>query len=67
MAQELRTKIPRTRQESIKLLGELIEDFRVAMLTSMGENGALRSRPMVTDKPFENGVHEVIALSPTNQ
>ncbi len=48
MEKEQRTKTPRTRQESIKLLGELIEDFRVAMLTSMDENGALRSRPMAT-------------------
>lgn len=48
MEKEQRTKTPRTRQESIKLLGELIEDFRVAMLTSVDEKGALRSRPMVT-------------------
>lgn len=48
MAKVLRTKITRTRQQSIKLLGELIEDFRVAMLTSMDKNGALRSRPMIT-------------------
>jgi general stress protein 26 len=35
-------------QESVKRLGRLIEDFRVAMLTTKDETGALHSRPMLT-------------------
>jgi len=38
------------RQADIKRLGELIEDIRIAMLTTVDDNGALRSRPMATQE-----------------
>ncbi len=38
-----------TREESIKKLGEMIEDIDFAMLTTM-DGGKLRSRPMSTQK-----------------
>ena len=36
------------RQESIERLEQLIEGFQVAMLTTIDEEGRLRSRPMMT-------------------
>jgi general stress protein 26 len=36
------------RSESIARLRDLIKDIRVAMLTTVGSDGALRSRPMMT-------------------
>lgn len=38
------------RQENIKKLHELIEDIKVAMLTTVEDDGTLRSRPMVTQQ-----------------
>ncbi|MEO7908344.1 MAG: pyridoxamine 5'-phosphate oxidase family protein [Roseiflexaceae bacterium] len=38
------------RNASIKKLGELIEDFGIAMLTTIDDDGALRSRPMGTQQ-----------------
>jgi general stress protein 26 len=34
------------RQQQFRKLGEMIKDIRVAMLTTMDEDGSLRSRPM---------------------
>ena len=34
------------RQQQLKKLGELIKDIRIAMLTTIDEDGSLRSRPM---------------------
>lgn len=42
------------RQENIKKLRELIKDIKVAMLTTVEDDGTLRSRPMVTQQ-FEFG------------
>lgn len=36
------------RQESIRRLGNMLEAFRVAMLTTVAEDGSLHSRPMAT-------------------
>ena len=44
-----------TRQESIKKLGEMIEDIDFAMLTTIDTNGVLRSRPMSTQKAEFDG------------
>jgi general stress protein 26 len=38
----------RTAKEDIKKLRKLIKDIRVAMLTTVAQDGALRSRPMAT-------------------
>jgi len=35
-------------QDDIKKLGELIDDIDIAMLTTVDDDGTLRSRPMVT-------------------
>lgn len=42
------------RQADIKKLAELIKDIRIAMLTTVDENGALRSRPMATQEMEED-------------
>ena len=43
-----------TGQERIAKLGALIKDIRVAMLTTVEEDGSLRSRPMATQTtPFD--------------
>ncbi len=43
-----------TRDENIQKLAELIKDVRIAMLTTLDEDGTLRSRPMATQKtPFD--------------
>lgn len=39
-----------TQQEAIKKLAELIKDIDIAMLTTVDEDGALRSRPMGTQQ-----------------
>ena len=51
----LRTRRPTTmevqndpRTEDIKKIGEFIKDIRMAMLTTVDENGQLQSRPMAT-------------------
>ena len=38
----------RTAKEDIKRLRKLIRDIRIAMLTTVAQDGALRSRPMAT-------------------
>ncbi len=38
------------RDESIKKLRELIKDIKFAMLTTAGDDGSLRSRPMATQQ-----------------
>lgn len=38
------------RNESIKKLGEMIKDIKVAMLTTVDDDGSLRSRPMMTQQ-----------------
>ena len=38
------------RAAAIKKLGELIEDIKIAMLTTVEEDGSLRSRPMGTQQ-----------------
>jgi general stress protein 26 len=43
-----------TRQEGIERLRELIKDIDFAMMTTVDEDGSLRSRPMSTQKePFD--------------
>jgi general stress protein 26 len=44
-----------THQESVKKLGELIKDVRVAMLTTIEPDGCLRSRPMATQSTEFDG------------
>lgn len=44
-----------TQQDSVRKLGELIHDVRVAMLTTVEPDGHLRSRPMATQKMDFNG------------
>ena len=39
---------PMTHQEAVKKLGELVKDIRMAMLTTVHEDGTLHSRPMAT-------------------
>lgn len=39
-----------TQQEAIRKLAELIKDIDIAMLTTVDEDGALRSRPMGTQQ-----------------
>jgi general stress protein 26 len=42
------------KSESIARLGELIKDIRIAMLTTVDDDGGLRSRPMATqDEQFD--------------
>lgn len=38
------------RNEHIKKLGELITDIKFAMLTTVEQDGSLRSRPMATQQ-----------------
>jgi general stress protein 26 len=44
-----------SREEKLKKLNELIKDVRVAMLTTVDENGLLRSRPMATQNAEFDG------------
>lgn len=44
-----------SREENIKKLNELVKDVQMAMLTTVDENGLLRSRPMATQKAEFNG------------
>jgi len=39
-----------THQEGVKKLAELIKDIDIAMLTTVDEDGTLRSRPMSTQE-----------------
>ena len=43
------------RNESIKKLGELIKDIKVAMMTTVDTDGSLRSRPMMTQQEEFDG------------
>lgn len=43
------------RNEEIKKLGEMIEDIDFAMMTTVEEDGTLRSRPMSTQRVEFNG------------
>lgn len=45
----------KTHDESVAKLGELIKDVRVAMLTTVEDDGSLRSRPMATQGGEFNG------------
>lgn len=40
----------RAHERDVKKLGEMIRDVRIAMLTTVDEDGSLRSRPMATQK-----------------
>jgi general stress protein 26 len=43
-----------TQQDEIKKLGELIKDVKIAMLTTVDQDGSLHSRPMATQQtPFD--------------
>jgi general stress protein 26 len=42
-------------RDDVKKLGELIKDIKVAMLTTMEEDGTLRSRPMMTQQAEFDG------------
>jgi general stress protein 26 len=44
-----------TRSDDVKKLAELIKDIRIAMLTTVDEDGSLRSRPMATQDVEFNG------------
>ena len=44
-----------THDEAVRKLNELIKDIQVAMLTTVDDEGALRSRPMATQKPDFDG------------
>lgn len=44
-----------TREQDIKKLAELLEDIQFAMLTTVDEEGCLRSRPMATQKMEGDG------------
>lgn len=44
-----------TREENVQKINELIKDVRIAMLTTVDENGLLRSRPMATQKAEFDG------------
>jgi len=40
-------------KEGIEKIGELVKNIRIAMMSTVGENGVVRSRPMATqDEPF---------------
>jgi general stress protein 26 len=40
-------------KEGMEKIGELVRDIRIAMMSTMNENGEIRSRPMATqDEPF---------------
>src|SRR5919112_5957683 len=43
------------REEHIKKLRELIKDIQIAMLTTVTEDGTLRSRPMATQQAEFDG------------
>jgi general stress protein 26 len=44
-------------EAQLKKLGELIKDIRIAMLTTVDEDGTLRSRPMgVVESEFDGGL-----------
>lgn len=43
------------KQDELKKLGELIKDVRVAMMTTEESDGALRSRPMATQRTVFDG------------
>lgn len=51
-----------SREEAIAHLAELIKDIRIAMLTTVGTDGSLHSRPMATQTTSFEG--EVLFLSP---
>lgn len=44
-----------SREEAIQKLNELIEEIDIAMLTTVEEDGTLRSRPMVTQRSKFDG------------
>ncbi len=52
------------RDEAIAKIGELVKDIRIAMLTTVGANGSLHSRPMATQNTPFNG--EVVFLTSDN-
>lgn len=50
-----------TREEAVAKLAELIQDIRIAMLTTVGSDGRLHSRPMATQDAAFTG--EVVFLT----
>lgn len=44
-----------TTEENVQKLGELIKDIKMAMLTTVDEDGSLRSRPMATQRTKFDG------------
>ncbi len=63
-------------QEDLQRLGELIKDIEFAMLTTVDEDGSLRSRPMGTVQSEFDGVlyyftyghsHKVLEVNQNNQ
>jgi general stress protein 26 len=44
-----------TQSEAVARLGELIKDIRIAMLTTVVDDGSLRSRPMATQEQEFDG------------
>ena len=53
-----------TREQSIHKIAELVRDIHVAMLTTIGADGSLHSRPMATQNTPFNG--EVVFLTHEN-
>ena len=51
----MHTKTPTNPDESIRKLGELIKDIKIAMLTTIDADGTLRSRPMACQEVEFNG------------
>jgi general stress protein 26 len=46
------------REQSLERLGELINDVKIAMLTTLEEDGSLRSRPMATvNRKFDGDIY----------
>ncbi len=47
-----------SREEGIAKIAELVKDIRIAMLTTVGTDGPLHSRPMATQQtPFDGELH----------
>ena len=51
----MKTETPQERQAAIKKLGSLIKKVKFAMLTTLDEDGTLRSRPMATQETDFDG------------
>ena len=48
------------RADAIKTLGALIKDIKFAMLTTVEDDGSLRSRPMATQQALNYGSVRIV-------